>query len=160
MVHICSNILLLTQLKRQTPPRGRVCLSYPIYYLTHLLYHSQIENDKNRGIMFFHQFKGRKEKAAVILKPWIYVRKRISLVLAFTLRVLKVTRSLAQRKPMLLFVFPGVLFRFAVKAPALEVLFQLPPRRKAGRVLTGLSHRTSYSFCNLNPASEHPPNLV
>lgn len=111
--------------------------------------------------MFFRQFPDRKEKAAVILKPWIYVRKHILLVLAFTLRVHpKVTRSLAQRKPMLLFVFPGVLFSFAVNAPALDVLFQLPPRRKAGRVLTGLSHKTSYSFCNLNPASEHSSNLV
>jgi hypothetical protein len=35
-----------------------------------------------------------------------------------------------QRKPMLLFVFPGVLFKFSVKSPAFDPLFQLPPRRK------------------------------
>lgn len=104
--------------------------------------------------MFFRQFPDRKEKAAVILKPWIYVRKHTPLVLAFTLRVHpKVTRSLAQRKPMLLFVFPGVLLRFAVNAPALDVLFQLPPRRKARRVLTNLPHYLSYAFCDLDPRS-------
>lgn len=36
----------------------------------------------------------------------------------------------AQRKPMLLFVFDGLLFKFIVNTPALELLFQLPPRRK------------------------------
>lgn len=57
----------------------------------------------------------------------------------------KVVRSLAQRKPMLLFVFPGVLFRFDAKAPALLVLFQFPPRMKACCVLSYLSrfHYTS-----------------
>jgi hypothetical protein len=37
----------------------------------------------------------------------------------------------AQRKPMLLLEFAGELFRFRAKTPALEVLFQLPPRWKA-----------------------------
>ena len=37
----------------------------------------------------------------------------------------------AQRKPMLLLEFAGELFKFRAKTPALEVLFQLPPRWKA-----------------------------
>lgn len=36
----------------------------------------------------------------------------------------------AQRRPMLLFVFDGLLFKFIVNTPALELLLQLPPRRK------------------------------
>ena len=32
---------------------------------------------------------------------------------------------------MLLFVFAGALFKFSVKAPEFEPLFQLPPRMKA-----------------------------
>jgi len=36
--------------------------------------------------MFFQKFFG-KEKTAVIIKPWICVRRRTSLVLAFALRV-------------------------------------------------------------------------
>lgn len=34
------------------------------------------------------------------------------------------------RKPMLVFEFDGVLFKFSVSTPAFEPLFQLPPRMK------------------------------
>ena len=39
----------------------------------------------------------------------------------------------AQRKPMLLFALPGVLFKLSVSTPALPPLFQLPPRMKPAR---------------------------
>jgi len=63
---------------------------------------------------------------------------------------------------MLLFVFPGVLLRFAVNAPALDVLFQLPPRRKARRVLTDLPLLVSYTFTlDLSyPTGKHAPNFI
>jgi len=37
----------------------------------------------------------------------------------------------ATRKPMLLFPFPGALFKFKAKTPAFVPLFQLPPRSAA-----------------------------
>lgn len=45
----------------------------------------------------------------------------------------------AHRNPMLLFVFPDVLFRFNVSTPAFVPLFQLPPRRNASRPFAELS---------------------
>ena len=43
---------------------------------------------------------------------------------------------------MLLFVFAGELFKFRAKTPALEVLFQLPPRWKANiAVIRGTAPR-------------------
>ena len=44
----------------------------------------------------------------------------------------------AQRKPILLFVFPGTLFRFSVSTPAFVSLFQLPPRMKPNRYVAPL----------------------
>ena len=41
-----------------------------------------------------------------------------------------------QRKPMFVLELAGELFRFSVKTPALEVLFQLPPRLKALLILS------------------------
>ena len=38
---------------------------------------------------------------------------------------------LAQRNPMFVFKFEGELFRLSAKTPALDVLFQFPPRRNA-----------------------------
>jgi hypothetical protein len=51
----------------------------------------------------------------------------------------------AQRRPMLLFVFEGLLFKFIVNTPALELLFQLPPRRKPR---TALLPQTTYLKLN------------
>lgn len=39
---------------------------------------------------------------------------------------------------MFVFKFEGALFRFSAKAPALEVLFQLPPRLKASKKTSSL----------------------
>jgi len=47
------------------------------------------------------------------------------------LREQEPARFLQQRKPMLLFVLDASLFRLAEKTPALEPLFQLPPRMTA-----------------------------
>jgi len=41
-----------------------------------------------------------------------------------------------QRKPMLLLVFEGALFKFAAKGPASAPLFQLPPRITAAIAFT------------------------
>lgn len=55
----------------------------------------------------------------------------------------------AQRRPMLLFVFDGLLFKFIVNTPALELLFQLPPRRNPR---TALLPQTTYLKVNDLPS--------
>jgi hypothetical protein len=73
-----------------------------------------------------------------------------------------------QRKPMLLFVLPGVLFKFSVSTPAFAPLFQLPPRMKP-RCVSPLSpskmdaliiSALRYSGKSIHPTGKQSPYFV
>lgn len=61
----------------------------------------------------------------------------------------------AGRKPMFVFAFDRALFKFRANTPALEPLFQLPPRigRRSCTTLNPSAQR-------LEPAADHPTHLV
>ena len=94
----------------------------------------------NKRVFSLTDYSFREGIKAVVALAQTRVRRRF-------VRARNFSEYRAQRKPTLLFVLPVPQFKFSVKAPSFEPLFQLSPRMKTP-LFKPLSLHMIYDSCN------------